>query len=39
VEKNGNEDGRSYFRFVLNRQKSGCKIFEAAFNLNIEKEI
>jgi len=25
------ENGRSQFRFVLNGQKSGCKICEAAF--------
>jgi len=39
VEKNGNEGGRSHFRFVPNGQKSGCKIREAAFNLTIEEEM
>jgi len=36
--KNGDESGCSHFNFIFNGQKSGCKIHEAAFNLNIEKE-
>jgi len=36
---NGNDVGRSHFWFVLNGRRGGCKIREAAFNLNIKKEI